>query len=105
EGCQIEKNCLLQLPTALWLRALQIDNDTVTTEPLDNLLARSRVIGNGRFQFGEYAIDYSYIPTIRNEMIHLSNLKQLDDVLKKFRNRIVLIGDMEDNEDQICAVD
>jgi hypothetical protein len=95
---------LIQLPTAMW----EILHDAVNISKLKNQSTKSP--DSRLLELGEYFIDYSYLKQIQNEIIaptSISDIHAVVDNLKnlgKLKNRIVLIGDLEDVNDRFCQI-
>ena len=118
------KEDLLQLPVALWLlleqqrissdyAAPRSAQDALVKDTLRALQWRSMKRGGGTVvEFGEYAIDYSFLREVRRDIVRLSprtageGWESAIDALGVFGSRIadrpVLVGDLEDTTDQTC---
>lgn len=93
---------LVQLPTALW----EIAHDTAA---LPSLKQRATQYGEGPLlELGGYVIDYSYLNQIRSEIQVPGSPSDVPVLIEglanagRIRNRIVLIADLEDVQDQFC---
>ena len=119
------KEDLIQLPVALWLlvekqRTVgeeQSGNDEVEVRLRRLLDARplqsgERPTGNA-IEFGTYVIDYSHLRALRNDVLtipvrdsggdYATKLSAyLDAYGSRIADRVVLVGDLEDTEDQFC---
>ena len=118
------KEDLVQLPVALWLLleqqrisseydAPRSTQDTRVKDALRALQSRSMKRGDGMvIEFGEYAIDYSFLREVRRDVVTLSPRTAAEewesaiDALGVFGSRIadrpVLVGDLQDAADQTC---
>jgi hypothetical protein len=95
-------NELIQLPTAMYM----ILHGTVGLTKLKNQSLKSS--DSQLLEMGEYFIDYSYLKQIQSEIVVPSSLADVPALVRnlknhgKLKNRIVLIGDLEDVSDQFC---
>jgi hypothetical protein len=115
--CLNTGDCLLELPSALW----NLSRKQSQKSGIDHLEVKQTEATGKDLVFGEYQIDYSYLPRIERDSIVLSppargllaqpNPRKAikDQVRQDIGNvnavgRIVLIGDLADVRDQFCAV-
>ena len=103
-----DQDALIQMPAALWTLGRnrwwkgKDETDKRTLEDLWNQVKRKKKPGG--IEFGEYVIDYSYVKNILREAIVFKEPKELTttDARDHFKNRLVLIGDLEDPKDHTC---
>lgn len=95
-------NELIQLPTAMYIML----HGAVGLTKLKNQSLKSP--DSQLLELGEYFIDYSYLKQIQSEIVVPSSLADIPALVRNLRNRgglknrVVLIGDLEDVSDQFC---
>jgi len=118
------KEDLVQLPVAMWVlseRQRLSSEDMAPPDEMESRLknslnalqlrSRERAVGSW-MEFGEYVIDYAYLPELRRDIIKLAprspterreeTIASLEAHESKISDRVVLVGDLEDTSDQFC---
>jgi hypothetical protein len=91
------------MPVAMWLLSERKGKDQA--DAIRELERRSTKYSPDTWlQLPEYRINYSYLREIRKEIITPENASSIRAFTSKIRNRVILLGDLEDASDQFCHI-